>query len=87
MIETTKISSRGQLVIPESIRKSLKLKEGTKIVLIEKNGKITLEKEEDFLKNLDLVSREETGWLRLAEKSLAAVWDNEKDEQVWKKYL
>ena len=30
---------------------------------------------------------EKLGWLRLAEKSLEKVWNNKKDEKVWRKYL
>lgn len=30
---------------------------------------------------------EEKGWNLLAEESLKEVWDNEKDEKVWQKYL
>ena len=32
-------------------------------------------------------SMEEKGWNLLAEESLKEVWDNEKDEKVWQKYL
>ena len=31
--------------------------------------------------------KEKYGWLVLAEKSLSKMWDNEKDEEVWSKYL
>jgi len=50
MIETIKVSSRGQVVIPEAIRKDLSIKEGVRLVLIRKGNKLILEKEEDFLK-------------------------------------
>ena len=30
---------------------------------------------------------EEKGWNVLAEESLREVWDNEKDDRVWQKYL
>lgn len=33
-ISTTKMSSKGQVVIPESIRKQLKLKAGTQFVVV-----------------------------------------------------
>ena len=32
------VSSRGQIVIPEKIRRDLGIKEGSKLVVIEKNG-------------------------------------------------
>jgi AbrB family looped-hinge helix DNA binding protein len=33
-VATTKLSSKGQVVIPESIRKSLRLKEGDQFVVV-----------------------------------------------------
>jgi hypothetical protein len=30
---------------------------------------------------------ENMGWMVLAEKSIKEIWDNEKDEEVWYKYL
>ncbi len=87
MIETVKVSSRGQIVIPELMREELRIDEGTKLVLIEKNGTITLEKEDKFLKKLNSIELEKIGMLALAEKSLKKVWDNEKDDITWSKYL
>ena len=40
MIETIKVSSRGQVVIPESMRDNLNIKEGTRLVVIEKKHDI-----------------------------------------------
>lgn len=33
------------------------------------------------------IEKEKQGWLILAEKSMKAMWDNDKDEEVWKQYL
>jgi len=85
ILETIKVSSRGQIVIPEAVREDLGIKEGSKLVLIEDGGKIVLEKEEDFLKKLSS-QQEKAGWMALAEKSLAKVWDNPKDDKTWSKY-
>lgn len=89
MIEIVKVSSKGQIVIPEDIRKELNIKEGTKLVLVERNGKITMESEKNFIKDLEMlnVDKEKIGWLLLAEKSLSKIWDNKKDDETWKKYL
>jgi len=43
-IEFTKISSKGQVVIPTRIRSELGLKEGTPLAVIGKNGSIVLKK-------------------------------------------
>ncbi len=84
-IETIKVSSRGQIVIPERIRKHLGIREGTTLVLVERGHGLFLEKEQDFLKELH-TDKEKLGWLMLSEKSLAKLWDNPEDE-VWNTYL
>jgi hypothetical protein len=30
---------------------------------------------------------ENIGWLILSEKSMSKIWDNEKDDYIWEKYL
>lgn len=89
MIETITVSSRGQIVIPEKVRKHLSLKEGTKLIMIEKQNKLILELEKDFLEELERMKgdKEKMGWLVLAEKSLAKLWDNPSDEEIWSRYL
>lgn len=42
-MEVAKISSKGQITIPVSVRKKLKLKTGDKIVIFEENGRFYLE--------------------------------------------
>jgi len=32
-------------------------------------------------------TKEKEGWLALSEISLKKIWDNPKDEKIWKKYL
>lgn len=87
VIETVKVSSRGQIVIPESIREDLAIEEGTKLILVEENGKITLEKEEQFLKELKKKRMtDEEIFRRLGEESLARALDNPKDNEAAKWY-
>lgn len=87
-IEVVNVSSRGQIVIPERIRKSLGIKKGSRLVAIEKDGTLMLKREGDIIKALsDMSKAEESGWLALAEKSLSRIWDNEEDEKTWSKYL
>jgi len=87
MIEVIHVSSRGQIVIPEKVRKNLGIKSGSKLILLEKGEDIILKKEEQVLQHLEDPHQETIGWLALAEQSLREVWDNPKDEEVWKKYL
>lgn len=85
-MEIIKTSSRGQIVIPEHVRRRHKIKEGTRLVLFEQGDKIILEKEEK-IKSMLKLDLEDKGWSALSETSLRDVWDNKKDAKVWEKYL
>ena len=65
-INITRISSKGQIVIPQEMRGNLK--EGDKIVIIKNEGQIILKKREDFDKNLkedlEFAKRTEQAWKR-----------------------
>ncbi len=86
-METIKVSSRGQIVIPEEVRKGLGIKEGTKLVLIQRGNRVILEKVQDFMKEIERVEQERIGWMLLGEKGMAKIWGNPQDEEVWKHYL
>ena len=62
----TKMSSKGQIVIPSEMRKNIK--EGEKIVIIQNGNQLILKKAKDFSKNIeeDLVfaKRTEEAWKR-----------------------
>ena len=83
MMHTLKVSSKGQIVIPEDLRKKLNITQGTTLVLIDKENKIILIKEEELMKNINLNEQEEAGWLALAEQNLKKTWDNPEDEKNW----
>jgi len=50
-INIIKISSKGQVVIPQEMRKNMK--EGDKLIVIQNKGQIILKKAEDFSKNIE----------------------------------
>jgi len=50
-IAITRISSKGQIVIPQEMREDLR--EGDKLVIIKNNGQIILKKVDKFSKNLE----------------------------------
>ncbi len=33
------------------------------------------------------MEKEKIGWMIIAEKFMKKIWDNEKDDEVWNKYL
>ena len=67
-IDTTKMSSRGQVVIPLEMRKDIK--EGERLIVIRKNDEIVLKK-----------SIPETALL--SEKSLSKAWLSKEDEEAF----
>jgi AbrB family looped-hinge helix DNA binding protein len=50
-VDITKISSKGQIVIPQDMREDLK--EGEKLIIIKAGKQIILQKVKDFSKNLE----------------------------------
>jgi len=67
-IEITRLSSKGQIVIPNSMRKGL-MKEGEKIMLIKDKGSIVLRKasemDEQLKEDLEFARRTEEAWKRI----------------------
>jgi len=68
-IETTKMSSRGQVVIPLDMRKDIK--EGDKLIVIRTENEIILKR-----------SIPESALL--SEKSFAKTWMNKEEDEAWK---
>jgi AbrB family looped-hinge helix DNA binding protein len=69
IIDTTKMSSRGQIVIPLEMRREIK--EGDKLIIIQKDDEIILKK-----------SLPENAIL--SEKSFAKTWLNKEEDEAWK---
>ena len=68
-IEIVKLSSRGQLVLPLSIRKRFGIGKGEKLVLVEKDGTVVLRPlkqiKADLEDELYLMLKAEKGWERI----------------------
>ncbi|MDP3026699.1 MAG: AbrB/MazE/SpoVT family DNA-binding domain-containing protein [Nanoarchaeota archaeon] len=69
LIDTTKMSSRGQVVIPLDMRKGIN--EGDKLIVIRKDDEIILKKS----------IPESALW---SEKSFAKTWFNKEEDEAWK---
>jgi len=82
MIDTLTVSSKGQVVIPEKVRKELKITAGTKLVMQTQNNTLIIQTEKEFEKHLE---DEDAVWNELAMQSLEEVWDDDGEE--WEKYL
>jgi len=69
IINTTKMSSRGQVVIPLDMREDIK--EGDRLIVIRKDNEIILKKS----------ISESALW---SEKSLSKNWLNKEENEIWK---
>ena len=82
-IKTVKVSEKGQIAIPISIRQRIGIDEGDELLLFEAEGKILLEKSSKFSKS---IKDNFEDILKYNEDSLKEVWDNKEDD-IWASYL
>ena len=40
-----------------------------------------------LMRDMGEIEKEKAGWLALAEKSMQKIWDNKKDDEIWRQYL
>lgn len=72
MTEVVTVGEKGQVVIPKKMREDFKIEKGTKLLIIERKGTITLKP----------IQLNETQFLMLlSEGSLRKTWDNKYDER------
>lgn len=79
-IRTVTVNARGQIVIPEEIRKDLGIREDSTLVLIERKKELLLRKELDVL---GVIEEGDKFWKALTKESLRRAWSKEDD--VWDK--
>lgn len=79
-IRTVSVNERGQIVIPEDIRKDFGIDSRSTLVLIERKEEIVLKKESDILK---AVEDEDRFWKALSQEALKGAWGREDD--IWNK--
>ena len=80
-ITVVKVSDKGQIAIPQSIREKIGLEKGDELVLIELDNKILLQKSKNFEK---LVSDDFKDILEINKHSLNKIWNNKQDN-IWEK--
>lgn len=74
-IEITKLSSKGQVVIPQDIRKERKIKEGEKFIVYDVGDTIVLKR----IKNIEAAKNMEE-----FEKTFESMWETAKKRKVTK---
>lgn len=82
-IKTLRVSDKGQIAIPNSIRQKLGIQRGDNLILFEIEGKILLEKQKNVSEKM---MDDFKDVLLFSEQSLKEVWDNSEDE-IWNQYL
>lgn len=79
-IRTVSVNDRGQIVIPEEVRKDFGINKDSTLVLIERKKELLLRKEQDVLERIE---EEDKFWKSLSRESLKRAWSKEDD--VWDK--
>lgn len=83
MIKTVRVSDKGQIAIPQSIRASMGIKKGDELLIVQVEGKMMIQKANYVEEEL----KDDFGdLLRLSESSYREIWDNKEDE-IWATYL
>lgn len=82
MMKTIKVSDKGQIAIPQSVRELLDISKGDNLVMFQLDGKILLEKAITKKE----IKEEFKDVLHFSEQSLKEVWNNPEDE-IWNKYI
>ena len=74
------VYDRGQLVIPDDIRKDFGIKGNTTLVMIEREGELVIKKEYEVL---HAIEGETAFWREFSRESLKRMWG--KEDAVWDK--
>ena len=82
-IKTVKVSEKGQIAIPTSMRENIGIEQGDELLLVEAEGRILIEKAKKFSNSMQDDFQD---ILKYNEKSLKEVWDNKEDD-IWASYL
>ena len=83
IIKTIRVSDKGQIAIPSTMREKAGICKGDDLIIIQDNGKILLEKSK---KISDVIKDDFKDLLKFSENSLKSVWDN-KENNIWNRYL
>ena len=79
-VRTVVMNERGQIVIPEELRKDLGLKSGQTLVLLEVGDELLLRKEIAVVSDLD----DRHFWRTMTQHAMQSAWD--KEDEVWDQY-
>lgn len=78
-IRTVNVNERGQIVIPDDIRKDFGISANSTLVMIERDGEIVIRKEKDVIAAID----DDKFWKAISRSALEKAWS--KEDEVWDK--
>ena len=78
-LQTVRVSEKGQIAIPAKIRRSLGLRKGSTLLLIEDRGRLLVTKAERAAR---AVTDDFSDLIKHSEKAFKELWENEPD-RVW----
>lgn len=81
-MSVVKVTDKGQITLPISIQTSANIKKGDTLLIVEKEGRILLEKTEHLAKE---ITDDFKDILKFTELSLRKIWNNKEDE-IWERY-
>jgi antitoxin PrlF len=84
MVEIATVTSKGQVTLPASIRRKLRLRKGSKLIFLEEGGEVRLLTGEDLEKRFAVFERraKETG---LTPRRLSALVKEARD-RLWREH-
>ena len=83
MIKTIKVSDKGQIAIPHSMREKAGIRRGDKLIIAQSGKRIFIEKTDRMSRRINDDFKD---MLKHSEQSLKEVWGNSKDD-LWGRYL
>ena len=81
IIKTINVSEKGQIVIPTEMREVAGIEQGDKLILMQEDGKIMMQKVEKVSKE---IKEDFKDLLKNSEKGAKRLWDNKYDD-IWDK--
>ena len=81
-VEIITVSKKGQVVLPKRVRDELSIVSGSKLLLVQRKGEVTLKKVESLIgKEKD---EDKLFTVLASEKSLAKDWLSKEEDEAWK---
>jgi len=80
-VEIITVSKKGQVVLPKNVREQMHIGDGSKLLLVQKDNKVTLSKVDSLLKEDD---HEKLVTALASEKALAKDWLSKEEDEAWK---